>query len=620
MLPVYLFAYANDINRPLKSLEEELDAISIGLDTLASPQKLIYKNDISTTPQLANALLKYQRVCAFHFAGHANGRQLLFEDQQAEIKGILPMLKLQKELFLVVLNGCSTEGQVDRLLQEGIPAVIATQRPVNDKWAKQFAERLWGALAEGQNLGKAFDFALTGPLNEPDLEMARGVDWTGLTRKQNQGSSEWVLRYQPENELTVKEWTLTQGNKPEESNDEPEEHALRYEVNDVLTNTLFDIVSLHRPEKLVNADGIRYTGNEQGQYLRDLQVSLYKALPYPIGVQIRQLFASDFPATPKPNCYTGVTRLKKLINAFDITTELLLYVLMAQLWRGLYERKQNKISFSFPDSCRQILHDYFNRSNKEFRKTDVMPIIRAIREVLDENRVEVFVEEISKLKDLIDNDLKFREAYGYLQWIKQVKIEKQLKPEYRQETENQFVYLLSKLGFMTRYYLLNIGNIRVNKRLYYPKRHKRYNHFLIALDYEQDEIGDWDGDQYNNDCFDDNSILLTKINYTIPRKTDESDPDLNLEYLNLSPFVIDQNALKHMEDVDVLFFESYDKEQRAFIYKQINNIDSEIFLSATGHNSEKKKVYEEQRAKPVWEMFNEFVNEFNHHGTGQPAP
>jgi hypothetical protein len=43
------------------------------------------------------------------------------------------MLKLQKELFLVVLNGCPRAGQVERLLQEGIPAVTATQRPVDDQ-------------------------------------------------------------------------------------------------------------------------------------------------------------------------------------------------------------------------------------------------------------------------------------------------------------------------------------------------------------------------------------------------------------------------------------------------------------------------------------------------------
>ncbi|MEZ4471740.1 MAG: hypothetical protein R3F60_13265 [bacterium] len=42
------------------------------------------------------------------------------------------MLSSQPGLQLVFLNGCSTEAQVRRLLDLGVPAVIATNRAIDD--------------------------------------------------------------------------------------------------------------------------------------------------------------------------------------------------------------------------------------------------------------------------------------------------------------------------------------------------------------------------------------------------------------------------------------------------------------------------------------------------------
>ena len=52
-------------------------------------------------------------------------------------------------LKLVFLNGCSTRPQVKRLLDAGVPAVIATARPIDDAVATEFAVAFYQALTTG---------------------------------------------------------------------------------------------------------------------------------------------------------------------------------------------------------------------------------------------------------------------------------------------------------------------------------------------------------------------------------------------------------------------------------------------------------------------------------------
>ncbi|MEZ4471734.1 MAG: AAA family ATPase [bacterium] len=66
------------------------------------------------------------------------------------------LLSRQPGLQVVFLNGCSTEPQVRRLLDLGVPAVIATNRAIDDGVATRFAERFYHRLAQGAALGEAY--------------------------------------------------------------------------------------------------------------------------------------------------------------------------------------------------------------------------------------------------------------------------------------------------------------------------------------------------------------------------------------------------------------------------------------------------------------------------------
>ncbi|MCB0185689.1 MAG: CHAT domain-containing protein, partial [Caldilineaceae bacterium] len=92
------------------------------------------------------------RIALWHYAGHANGYQLLLEDDQgqralADAGGLADFLAQQRGLELVFLNGCSTQPQVQGLLDAGISAVIATAQAIDDAVATRFAECFYQSLA-----------------------------------------------------------------------------------------------------------------------------------------------------------------------------------------------------------------------------------------------------------------------------------------------------------------------------------------------------------------------------------------------------------------------------------------------------------------------------------------
>jgi hypothetical protein len=95
------------------------------------------------------------RIALFHFGGHADKDHLLltsaFEPRPAYAEGIATLLGQQRGLKLVFLNGCSTRHQVKRLLDAGVPAVIATARAIDDRAATKFAVAFYEALTTGSS-------------------------------------------------------------------------------------------------------------------------------------------------------------------------------------------------------------------------------------------------------------------------------------------------------------------------------------------------------------------------------------------------------------------------------------------------------------------------------------
>jgi hypothetical protein len=160
--PVFFFAFANQEGRPLESLVEEENAIVQSLSPLDAFDFIDLENQGSTSiEKLFQKVISFQnRLTLFHYGGHAGEALLELEGKAAQAEGLAGLLGREQNLQLVFLNGCSTKGQVQLLLEKGIKAVIATHSPINDTLAKDFAIQFYKSMSSRRSIGNAFQDAV----------------------------------------------------------------------------------------------------------------------------------------------------------------------------------------------------------------------------------------------------------------------------------------------------------------------------------------------------------------------------------------------------------------------------------------------------------------------------
>ncbi|MEZ4471574.1 MAG: CHAT domain-containing protein [bacterium] len=165
MTPRILLTFANEAAteaRYLRALQAEVRALRAALAPAKQAGLCELQVETNASVETLIAALQSARktkdLAIFHFAGHASGDALSLEGEgaSAHAGGLARMLALQPGLRLVVLNGCSTGPQVQRLLDLGVPAVIATSRAIDDAVATRFAASLYSRLAAGETLADAF--------------------------------------------------------------------------------------------------------------------------------------------------------------------------------------------------------------------------------------------------------------------------------------------------------------------------------------------------------------------------------------------------------------------------------------------------------------------------------
>lgn len=170
--PVFLFAFAYNPATALPEVVQELKTIDRLLSETEGEVKVVWQ---VTQPDLETHFdLLRNDLRLFHFSGHAGPRAiqlnrdyhtaaLSFADGLARLVGMAPGLRL------VFLNGCSTEGQAQTFLDQGIPAVIATTKPLLDHYAVDFARRFYQNFTRRNSkmtLQQAFDAAFFSFISE----------------------------------------------------------------------------------------------------------------------------------------------------------------------------------------------------------------------------------------------------------------------------------------------------------------------------------------------------------------------------------------------------------------------------------------------------------------------
>lgn len=162
--PAFILAFAYDPEHILPELEPELRTIQQLLTTANSTPDVLWKAQGSDIE--SRVLLYQERLRLFHYSGHAGKSALFLNSAQgttaAFAPGLAGLVRIAPNLKLVFLNGCSTDGQAQAFLQAGAHCVIATTRPIKDRYALSFATRFYRSFTNANaklTLQAAFDMA-----------------------------------------------------------------------------------------------------------------------------------------------------------------------------------------------------------------------------------------------------------------------------------------------------------------------------------------------------------------------------------------------------------------------------------------------------------------------------
>jgi len=552
-LPVIFLAFANDANAPLNLLDEERKIICEHLIPLESEQHFqLYREPTASTDDVIRYLTEFKnRVAIFHYGGHADSQHLMLRGADAHADGVAQLLAQQHNLQVVFLNGCSTKGQVELLLELGVPAVVATSVPVNDHSAKEFANTFYHALSKQHNLREAFEMATSGSRakGKANIQIYRGIASRGVS----DNTLPWGL-YVHKDKPEVLDWKLPAtsfkniiitDNIVAGSNE-------KFEVNKKLTQGLFQALAPYN-------DFLEFAlfKSQKGEQpdIRKIRQAIMDCLPAPIGDQIRRLFALD---------EVSQERLEQLVTTYGSLTELLVFAMLSQLW----DVKFNKADIVVPEESRKEVAKYFKLEIEEISFYDYLHLIKAIRVIFDDNQVNYFIDELKEMRHLLYRDKEYADAHQFLQTIKQKIYKDRAKFSAKElnalclKAEDHLSYIFKTLGFLVKYKLVTVKGIGLIK-----ERHKAPEYRVKKVFLDNITAGLLDEESISKTFTTTNAVILlkSKNNFT--------------EYLNLSPFIIDENALLGEKKSKLFFFSHFDGKTENWHYKFAYNAADKLCVN-----------------------------------------
>jgi CHAT domain len=582
-MEVLLLTFANNREHPLPTLASEYAALNKILSPRVLRQHfLAWSVSHATLDDIAYYLTLFRdRLSLFLYSGHAGRDLLLTEDGASRAGGIAHLLGQCKNLKVVVLNGCSTGGQVAALHAAGVPLVIATSAPVGDEIATQFSEHLFHALETGLTIGEAFEQSIGVALSRKDLNVARGV-FNLAPDQANQPL--WGIFPNPA--------------KPESNNwklpvQAAKSNTMLPEPNERLLETLYETFSQTNPR----VRELHEAGAVLDERKEEIVAALLKALPAPISEHVRKLVAPSQPGAAAGWDSAGPLRLAQLAQTYQICMDFLLYVLMAQLWENILRNK----GIWKPAPALQAEFKVFLRLNADKRRDcDYFSVLRLLRDALEGAGTAPFVEEFTRLREDFMANESVKNACFFLETLRrQTETASALEmPELCNRAEQALATIFSKLGFLGRYLLATVRNIDVLK--FRHTGEAQFEHMVVkwhgTLGFYEKEY------RRQSDFMDNRSVVLLRL----------GDGKGN-HFLNLSPFILDENTFEAVPDTSLskLYFFAWRAHERLF-YKYVNDPDVDVIdLDDDEFYDKKKKATKFQMAKVQFEAFYEAVFEEN---------
>ncbi|MDX2070068.1 MAG: hypothetical protein SFV55_16695 [Haliscomenobacter sp.] len=546
-IPMLILAFFNELgHHPLPNLAEEAKSIQdLMAQRVAKKDFTIHIDQFVSNERIPELLSLYRdNIELFHYSSYFGSESSLFERHSfsiAKMLGECPRLKL------VILNGFATGGQVQLLLNAGVPAVIATNSAITDNSATDFAIQFFRSLVNGHNLREAFKFAraftMTKSTHIPDIQISRGLE-THLISGEKEPL--WGLFYR---DVKVLDWELPQSKS----------QFIKENPNDYLIQNLIEALSSY-------VDSFRKLNKrllwDEKPSSADLRRAVLENFPHPISERIRYLLV---PTTEQHEYRFDILsrgRLKMIIETFEITLMLTGCIYLAELYDYFLRSKDEDMKSTGINEIRN-----FVRAEGGFSAYNVVNLIIAVHKSLDNRRFRWFISELKDLGDQFkEHNSILRQEIDYMQVLtsnqnsfSQTKVEEQCLI-----AERALSTILSELAFLSTYLIISVKEINVLKN-----RQNEIKYKMNIVRFVQSFVG-LEPEPYISDTpWENSSVIMLK-------KDDSSD-----RYLSLSPFMIDQNAFDEKSTTGKLhIFVGYSKEKDTYAYQHVYmSNDPLLFIS-----------------------------------------
>ena len=546
MLNILYFTFANSPEKPLASLREEDDALQqILLPGVLKRHYLVQRDQYAGLRGIVDNLQKFgDDLALFHYSGHANLSSLATENGATHIEGFSILLGRCRRLKIVVLNGCSTRGQVRQLLEAGVSLVVATSAAVGDEKATRFSIRFYEALAHMATYRQAFDLAAAEvQAMDGRLKVYRSQ---GLEQSHTDHEGTWGLYWAPGKESILDDTLPHQATGHFDDGFRPNERLLP-----ALWNALLPYSDRMRVHSDVDSG--------------DQSVLIINSLPMPVGEQVRKLLC---PVNEENDGFDkeNESRLRQLVRTWQVTMELLSFTMMTQLWEALLCKQDLKI----PRESADVIRSFFHLTESERRHCDLLRIIGAILQALDGNDIEPFVDELQELRRLLNEDEGFKSAMLSMQLLHDQLLDGSVLPadvstlcRHAEEALSDF---FSDLGFLARYQIISIHGIDIEK----------YRHLLQPVFHHNIVSKRAFGTESRRTIeqaipMDNRSVLLEKTGFT-------------KGLINLSPFLIDANSFdKKADKLSLHYFAAFDPASQEYRYRHIHDARQWIPVSSSSY-------------------------------------
>ncbi|MFM5892876.1 MAG: CHAT domain-containing protein [Novosphingobium sp.] len=566
--PIILAAFANDPDRFLESLQQESDAISDALRGRKDSGAInLEVQQGASIGRLFDLIGRYgNQLAVLHYGGHANGTALDLQaaggtNAEAHGGGLAQLLGTLPALKLVFLNGCATQGHVEALLAAGVPAVIATSAPVEDDIALQFAREFYTALADPA-ASRTIDFAFTRARALVATAKGDGISFekrgmsVGIDTPPVIGAAKWGL-YAAAGKEVAFAWSL------------PDHSAANFVIDGAAPVTASEIATPSGNLVARQAAAVSELDAEfrkrmelERQMSRDgtvderlVREGIINAFPSPIGEKLRILFAGG---------QMGDPRLRLAVATYDITTRFIAFALVAQLW-DLFEDKSGAVTLS-DDQWRAI--EAFNQLDEAgTARFDFLDLAVKLTAVIEANGAAPYMAQCSGLgaamaaSDCAAAQVFMNEMRGA---IHDGTVDPTKVADLAQQADLHLDHALYAMTFVAGYKLATIKEITINRT---RRKDASFLHRRVVLDRAAAALYK-DDTQALLHYADNESVILLK------------DLDDVTSYINLSPFVLDQNALTRNPGTNLYFMHWYDEPNGSVHYTQISEDSDQIEIKS----------------------------------------